>query len=66
MDFEIGDLVEMRPSRTSTWSREVKYYGQGLITKVGVSTCAVDWIRIPWGGIEQLRGIDKELLRKVE
>jgi hypothetical protein len=66
MDFEIGDLVEMKPARESTWFSETKYYGLGLITKVGATTCAVDWIRTPWGGVEQLRGIDKELLRRVE
>lgn len=66
MDFEIGDLVQMRPSLTTTWSPEEKYYGLGLITKVGLTACAVDWIKVPWGGVEQLKGIEKELLRRAK
>jgi len=66
MNFEIGDLVEMKPARKSTWVSETKYYGLGLITKVGPTTCAIDWIKVPWGGVEQLKGIEKELLRRAK
>ena len=67
MKFEVSDLVEMRSSMKTHWEGEDDtYYGIGIITSVGSMCCTVDWIKLPWGGIECLRAIDLELLRKIE
>ena len=66
MNFEIGDLVQMKSSLTTIWEPEGKYYGLGLITEVGPFTCAIDWIKVPWSGVVQLKVIEKELLRRAE
>ena len=65
MKFEVSDLVEMRPSLNTYWDSDT-YYGIGIITSVGSMCCTVDWIKLPWGGVECLRAIDLELLRKIE
>lgn len=66
MKFEVSDLVEMRSSLNTCWEGEDIYHGIGIITSVGSMCCTVDWIKVPWGGIERLRTIDLELLRKIE
>lgn len=66
MKFEVSDLVEMRSCLKTCWQDSDTYYGIGIIINVGINSCTVDWIKIPWGGVEHLRAIDLELLRKIE
>lgn len=63
-ELEVADLVKMR-STISNWGKD-HYYGLGIITSVGVFGCSVEWITLPWSGVERLTCIDKELLRKIE
>ena len=63
-DLKIADLVKMRSS-ISNWGKD-QYWGLGIITDVGVFGCSVDWIILPWSGVQSLASIDKELLKKIE
>jgi hypothetical protein len=66
MKFEVADLVEMKSFMKTSWEGAYIYHGIGIITSVGITCCTVDWIKVPWGGVERLRTIDLELLRKIE
>tara|TARA_R110002051_G_scaffold185538_1_gene254999 strand:+ start:379 stop:609 length:231 start_codon:yes stop_codon:yes gene_type:complete len=61
-NVQIGDLVEMR----CALSKIHRYQGMGLITDVKPFTCNIDWIILPWLGVDQLKEIQKDLLRQIK
>ena len=48
MNFEIGDLVQMKPNSFYIGQEGTVELGLGLVTEVGATICSIDWIVKPW------------------